>query len=180
MGVQLAAHDFPYQVLREGENICIDRVAFGRLVHGWIPCEIPLDPSIVTLWNQYTIENCPANHSLAPGELCKLATPDKSLRLRHSSAMSQRILYLAAYDVADPRRLRQALQAVKTYATGGQKSVYECFLTGAERDALLTEIRGTLDDSEDRFMLVRMDPRSRVSTLGIAVKPADPEFFYVG
>jgi CRISPR-associated protein Cas2 len=92
----------------------------------------------------------------------------------------KRILYLAAYDVADPRRLRQALQAVKVYATGGQKSVYECFLTGAERDALLNEVRRTLDDSEDRFMLVRLDPRSRISTLGIAVKPADPEFFYVG
>ena len=94
--------------------------------------------------------------------------------------MSQRILYLAAYDVAEPRRLRLALQAVKDYATGGQKSVYECFLTDSERDALLAEVRGTLNDEEDRFVLVRLDPRSRVSTLGIAVTPADPDFFYVG
>lgn len=94
--------------------------------------------------------------------------------------MHKRLLYLAAYDVADPRRLRLALEAVRAYATGGQKSVHECFLTNAERDALLAEVRGTLDAAEDRFMLVRLDPRSRVSTLGIAAQPADPDFYYVG
>lgn len=94
--------------------------------------------------------------------------------------MPARALYLAAYDVADACRLRHALNAVKNYATGGQKSVYECFLTDVERNALLAEVRDILDRSEDRFLLVRLDPRSRVSTLGIAVKPADPDFFYVG
>ena len=94
--------------------------------------------------------------------------------------MTKRTLYLAAYDVTSPSRLRKALDAVKDYATGGQKSVYECFLTDVERKALLGRIREILDDAEDRFMLVRLDPRSRISTLGIAVKPADPDFFYVG
>lgn len=94
--------------------------------------------------------------------------------------MPKRTLYLAAYDVTEPRRLRKALYVVKGYATGGQKSVYECFLTYAERTVLLSEVRAVLDSSEDRFMLVGLDPRSRIDTLGIAVKPADPEFFYVG
>lgn len=94
--------------------------------------------------------------------------------------MSQRILHLAAYDVSDPGRLREALNVLKGYATGRQKSVFECFLTQAERRKLLAEIRSVLDLREDRFFLVRLDPRGRILTLGIAVKPIDPPWFYVG
>jgi len=93
--------------------------------------------------------------------------------------MTQRKLYIAAYDVAAPRRLRQALDIVKNYATGGQKSVYECFLSAAERAELLRDVSTALDDLEDRFMLVHLDPRCHVRTMGIAVKPADPAFYYV-
>lgn len=94
--------------------------------------------------------------------------------------MSKRKLYLAAYDVADPRRLRLALNAVKEFATGGQKSVYECFLTDVEREELLANVGRFLDTEEDRFMLLRFDPRCKVRTLGVAVRPADPDYFYVG
>jgi hypothetical protein len=51
--------------------------------------------------------------------------------------METRSLYLAAYDVADPRRLRAALGIVKGFSTGGQKSVHECFFTAGERTRLL-------------------------------------------
>jgi CRISPR-associated protein Cas2 len=94
--------------------------------------------------------------------------------------MAQRILHLAAYDVSDPGRLREALKVLKGYASGRQKSVFECFLTQAERRRLLAEIRGVLDLQEDRFFLVRLDPRGHIRTLGIAVKPTDPPWFYVG
>lgn len=94
--------------------------------------------------------------------------------------MKQRDLYLVAYDVRDPRRLRMALHCVKGYATGGQKSVFECFLTRAEQRELLANIRQALDATEDSFMLLRLDPRARVYTLGIAVTPEDPPFFYQG
>jgi len=94
--------------------------------------------------------------------------------------MSQRQLYLAAYDVSDRRRLRQALHVLRDYATGGQKSVFECFLSAVEKRSLLVEIADVLDLTEDRFFLVRLDPRSKVRTVGIAVKPADPSFYYVG
>lgn len=94
--------------------------------------------------------------------------------------MTKRTLYIAAYDVSDSRRLRLALNVVKGYATGGQKSVYECYLTEAERERLLREVRAVLEFEEDRFFLLRLDPRTRVHTLGVAVQPADPEFYYVG
>lgn len=94
--------------------------------------------------------------------------------------MTHRTLYIAAYDVSSPRRLREALKLLKGYASGRQKSVFECFLTEAERRELLAGVRGLLDPVEDRFVLVRLDPRGKVRTLGRGVKPVDPPWFYVG
>jgi CRISPR-associated protein Cas2 len=94
--------------------------------------------------------------------------------------MSQRDFYLAAYDVAQPRRLAAALALVRGYATGGQKSVHEVFLTARERRELLHAMSLVLDEEEDRFLLLRLDPRARSHTLGRATRPADPDYFYVG
>lgn len=94
--------------------------------------------------------------------------------------MSERDLYLAAYDVAHPKRLRASLDLIKGYATGGQKSAYEIFLTPAEKGQLLHDMALILDEREDRFFLLRLDPRARVYTLGVATEPADPPYFYFG
>ena len=94
--------------------------------------------------------------------------------------MSHRDLFLAAYDVAQPRRLASALRLARRYATGGQKSVHELYLTAAERLRLLADMMLLLEKSEDRFLLLRLDARCRIHTLGMADQPADPDFFYVG
>ncbi len=94
--------------------------------------------------------------------------------------MTQRQLYLAAYDVACPRRLIAALKLSRTYATGGQKSVHELYLSAAERNDLIEDMSILLDLNTDRFLLLRLDPRSQVLTLGLGLVPADPDYFYVG
>lgn len=94
--------------------------------------------------------------------------------------MTQRRLYLAAYDVADARRLAASLELVAGYALNGQKSVYECQLTAAERGALLHDMALVLDETADRFLLIGLNPRARVHSLGVAAPVADPEFFYLG
>lgn len=94
--------------------------------------------------------------------------------------MADRNLYLAAYDVAAPARLKASLDLIKGYATGGQKSAYECFLSPGEKTALLSDMAQVLETAEDRFLLVGLDPRSRVYTLGVAMEPVDPPFFYIG
>ncbi len=66
------------------------------------------------------------------------------------------------------------------HSTGGQKSAYECFLTPAERRDLLGRLRAAVDPAEDRVLLIRLDTRSRVRTLGIAREPLDKPFFYCG
>ncbi len=93
--------------------------------------------------------------------------------------MIQRQLYLVAYDIAEPRRLDIVMECVRAHATGGQKSVYECFLTPAERGRLLADLALLIDEDTDRLLLLRLDPRPQVVTLGIAVPPVDPPFFLV-
>lgn len=94
--------------------------------------------------------------------------------------MSSRDFFLAAYDIADNRRRAAALDIVHGYATGGQKSVHELFLTAGERHLLLHDISLILDESEDRFFLLRLDPRARCHALGVASAPSDGSYFYVG
>lgn len=90
-----------------------------------------------------------------------------------------RRLYLAAYDVAHPRRLRLSLELIKGYATGGQKSAYECWLSEGEKATLLYDMALVLEEEEDSFLLIGLDPRSPVHTLGRAETPADPDTFYI-
>ena len=91
-----------------------------------------------------------------------------------------RSLHIAAYDVALPARLRKMHRIVKGYATGGQKSVFECFLTPGERKELLERSRNLMDVDEDRFALLRVEERTQPIIRGIAVPARDPLFYYVG
>ena len=94
--------------------------------------------------------------------------------------MANRALYVAAYDIADPGRLRRIHHEIKAYATGGQKSVFECFLSPAEREELITEVRLLMAEEEDRFALLRVEERTQPVLLGTAIPAADPNFRYVG
>lgn len=94
--------------------------------------------------------------------------------------MGSRKLYLAAYDVASPARLRAALHLVKAHATGGQKSVYECYLSDAEKGDLFADMALVLDEARDRFALITLDGRATVHTIGKAVPPSDPAHLYFG
>jgi CRISPR-associated protein Cas2 len=91
-----------------------------------------------------------------------------------------RTLYLVAYDICHPRRLARALKIVRAYATGGQKSVHECWLLPGDLLTLQRDLETVIDRDEDSVLFVRLDPRMKPRTLGIARPPADPAFFFVG
>ncbi|GIX29866.1 MAG: CRISPR-associated endoribonuclease Cas2 1 [Porticoccaceae bacterium] len=93
--------------------------------------------------------------------------------------MKGRSLHLAAYDVRNPRRLRRALDVLKDFACGGQKSVFECWLDDFEKTELLERVKAVLQE-EDRFLLVPLATHHPVRVLGIAVEPRDDEWYYVG
>jgi CRISPR-associated protein Cas2 len=92
----------------------------------------------------------------------------------------QRNLYLVSYDICHPRRLARALKTVRAYATGGQKSVHECWLEPGELAVLKRDLEAVINTGEDSVLFVRLDPRMKPRTLGIARPPADPSFFFVG
>jgi CRISPR-associated protein Cas2 len=94
--------------------------------------------------------------------------------------VSSRKLYLIAYDICEPGRLNRVRELLKGYSTGGQKSVYECWCTPAELHAVTASLRELIVEEEDRVHIFAMDGRSRPHTLGIAVPPSDPDFFYFG
>lgn len=94
--------------------------------------------------------------------------------------MSQRNLYLAAYDVSHIRRARAILHVVRGYATGGQKSVHETFLSPSEKGELIQQVALLLDEDSDRFFLLRLDPRAPTRVLGAGRAPADQGYFFVG
>jgi len=92
----------------------------------------------------------------------------------------ERTLYLIAYDISNDKRLNRVRNFLKGYSTGGQKSVYECFLTYGELKHIEQKIVRLINEEEDRVHIFTMDRRSRTHTLGIAVQPKDPEYFYIG
>ena len=91
-----------------------------------------------------------------------------------------RHLFIIGYDIASARRRRHALKAIKGHAIGGQKSLYECWLTAGELQQTMAALRQLIDPAADRVVFVRLDPRAAVHTLGVAVRPQDGEFFYQG
>ena len=91
-----------------------------------------------------------------------------------------RHLFLVGYDISCDRRLRRALKVVKGHAVGGQKSLYECWLTAGELQQAMHAMRVLIDPEEDRVVFVQLDPRAQVRTLGVAVEPVDGDFFYEG
>lgn len=91
-----------------------------------------------------------------------------------------RRFYLIAYDISDEKRLNRIRYFLKGYSTGGQKSVYECFLTERELYYVQKTLKSLIDESVDRIHIFSMDARSRTHTLGIATQPHDPSYFYIG
>ena len=101
--------------------------------------------------------------------------------MKHENPLiASRRLYLACYDISSDKRLRKALKLIKSHAVGRQKSVYEVLLDDAEKQQLLDAMDDLIVPQVDRFLLLNLDPRSRVVTLGRAVPPLDDDFFYIG
>lgn len=94
--------------------------------------------------------------------------------------MKNRNLYLITYDIQQPKRRRAVLKAASSFATGGQKSVYECWLTDMECGDLLATLSMIIDENVDSLICIRPDPRQQVITLGRALSPNDGSCFYVG
>lgn len=91
-----------------------------------------------------------------------------------------RHLHLIGYDISENRPRNRTLRAIRGNAIGGQKSLYECWLDGAELSEVRDEIGALINEATDRVLIVQLDPRAAVHTLGIGSPPSDGQLFYQG
>ena len=93
--------------------------------------------------------------------------------------MNTRHLFLVGYDIQDNSTRRRALRDVQHHALGGQKSFYECWLTVAELQTLLAQMRALINADTDRVIFVRLDARSPSLQLGQAEAIQGADYFHI-
>ena len=81
---------------------------------------------------------------------------------------SQRKLYLVAYDVMDPKRLRRVRKYLIGYKVGGQKSVFEMWITPTELVRIQRDLTNIMDTENDRLNIFALDARMEVTIFGKA------------
>ena len=69
--------------------------------------------------------------------------------------------WVAAYDIADSRRLRRVAQIMTRYGARVQKSVFDCWLNSAELAALRRELDAVMVAGKDQLRLYRVCSRCR-------------------
>ena len=90
--------------------------------------------------------------------------------------MSKTSLYLVAYDVCNPKRLRQVWRFLQGYKVAGQKSVFEIMASAADLQHILSTLEKLIDPTEDRLHILLLDPRMKPRCLGRAQTFAQHHF----
>jgi CRISPR-associated protein Cas2 len=62
--------------------------------------------------------------------------------------------YLVAYDIRDPKRLREVFTVMKGFGEHVQYSVFLCDLDGTEKPLLLAALAGSIKHTEDSVVIV--------------------------
>jgi len=68
----------------------------------------------------------------------------------------KRSRHLVAYDIRDPKRLRQVHKIMKGFGMPFQYSVFLCDLTSADRFRLLQDLEDVIDQSKDCIAAVEL------------------------
>ena len=83
--------------------------------------------------------------------------------------MSERSFYLVTYDVADDKRRTKLARHLEAIGDRVQDSVFELYLTAAELEKLLKQVRRLIKPAEDsvRIYFICSDCRGKVRTEGL-------------
>jgi len=73
--------------------------------------------------------------------------------------MSNRHVFLVAYDIRDPKRLRRIHKALRGYGDPLQFSVFQCALSAAERQLLVQDVSEIIHHAEDRVLIAELGPQ---------------------
>lgn len=86
-----------------------------------------------------------------------------------------RRLYLVAYDICEPRRLRKVFKTMQGFGEHLQLSVFQCDLTPIDRVEMQAALQEIIDQNEDKVLIIDLGPTDpfpvkSIQTLGQQVK----------
>jgi len=93
--------------------------------------------------------------------------------------MPRRDLVLLAYDITCDRRRALAFKAVRGFGVDAQLSVHECQFTPGERREMWRRLTALIG-KDDKLLLLILDPRARMETLGTPRVALEPHLHYIG
>ena len=70
-----------------------------------------------------------------------------------------RKIYLVAYDICDPERLRRVAKKMQGYGDRLQYSVFACPLSPVEKKLMMAAMGELINHNEDRVMVVDLGPQ---------------------
>jgi CRISPR-associated protein Cas2 len=95
-----------------------------------------------------------------------------------------RRLFIVAYDISDPKRLRKVFRILKGYGDHLQLSVFRCDLTASQRIQLAAKLQVEIEAAEDQVMFVDLGPSdgrahsiAYVGRPGLSGEPRGPKVF---
>jgi CRISPR-associated protein Cas2 len=83
-----------------------------------------------------------------------------------------RRLFIVAYDISDPKRLRKVYRTLTGYGDHLQLSVFRCDLTASQRIQLAAKLQAVIENAEDQVMFVDLGPsEGRSHTIDFMGRP---------
>ncbi|BFU59579.1 MULTISPECIES: CRISPR-associated endonuclease Cas2 [Rodentibacter] len=93
--------------------------------------------------------------------------------------MPNRFHYLIAYDICDSKRLQKVHKIIESYAIGGQKSLYECWVTQHELATLKQNLTACIEPSDDRIYFFQLFENNERQFYGKAYTKSTQPFLFV-
>ncbi len=92
--------------------------------------------------------------------------------------MNGRHLWIVAYDITDPKRLRRTYKTMRGYGDALQYSVFQCELSAKEKELMVSALEEIIHHHDDRVLLVDLGPLGgtgpdRVQFLGRPLGPRE-------
>lgn len=86
-------------------------------------------------------------------------------------------LYVVAYDTPSNRRRRRMAEVLQGYGQRVQDSVYECWLSRAQLQALTQRLRQRLHPEVDQVRIYPLCPKDSADIIhsGVGPSPSEPE-----
>lgn len=82
--------------------------------------------------------------------------------------MPHRTPYIIAYDISCPKRQHRIRKLLRGYSTGGQKSLFECWLSNKELHNIQQTLRDKLQPDTDRLHIFHITEQTQARLLGKA------------